>query len=855
MQTRPLHLGLAIPVAALLARAALAAPAALPLAADGRALQPIVISDQATDATKAVAAELADYLGRMTGATFPVQTGDGTRGIVLGTLSEFPSPALAQPLEIRNTYDGKEAFALRTQPPRLLLIGATDLGASHAAFRLLESLGCRWFFPSSAWDVVPHRPTLAVSIDETDRPRILARRIWYGYGTFTDRGHPQGRSAQQDYEAWARHNRMASSFRVSAGHAWQSVILANRQLFEEHPEYRALVQGQRQGEQLCVSNPAVRRLATEWALGQLARRPEQEMVSLECSDGNGQCECEDCARLGSVSDRVFGLANEVARAVARQCPGKMVGCLAYNQHSEPPSFALEPNVYVQLTAGFIRGRFTHEELLDLWPPKCRSMGYYEYFSVWLWDFDRLPGGKGANIPQIRAAVQRYVERGATSFDAESGNNWGVHGRGYYIANKLLWNPAADVEALLADFYDQAFGPAAPAMQRYYERVAPDREPLLSRGLIGEAFRDLQAATQLAADRPDVQARLDQLKHYLRYVHLRWLFDHETDASRQKQLAVAILTLVYRTRYEYMNHWAAMRQAFAGDGAKKFDEPTWQVNDRSPKAWFVDQPVTKEETDQWFREGLDYFQPTPVSEVTFAYDDLVPVALAGASPPAASNQIYQRKERYAVASLTGEPVAVEVTPGTIAWYRDRAPARYQLTDPAGKTIGQGTLALDGEPHAVTLPVPQAGTYFFGCDDSSAGWRIRAEPGRPMTWLPHRGRVVHHLGYFQELFFYVPKGTTQLQLFYSGGPCKVLGPERKPVAEVTVRDEVVTLAVPAGADGRCWSLAPHGHSQLWFFNIPNCLAASPAALLLPRQVVERDGLQIRGSSPRIAKPAQG
>src|SRR5262249_55907982 len=155
---------------------------------------------------------------------------------------------------------------------------------------------------------------------------------------------------------------------------------------------------------------------------------------------------------------------------------------------------------------------------------------YEYFSVWLWDFDRLPGGKGGNITRTKTMIDRYVKAGATSFDAESGNNWGVHGRGYYVANKLLWNPEADVDALLADFYEKAFGPGAAAMKRYYERVAPDDAPLLSRGLLGEAFRDVDEAAGLAKDRPDVQARLDQLKHYLRYIQLRWQLDHEKDKA-------------------------------------------------------------------------------------------------------------------------------------------------------------------------------------------------------------------------------------------------------------------------------------------------------------------------------------
>ena len=35
---------------------------------------------------------------------------------------------------------------------------------------------------------------------------------------------------------------------------------------------------------------------------------------MECSDGGGQCECEHCKTLGSISDRVFGLAASLIRA-------------------------------------------------------------------------------------------------------------------------------------------------------------------------------------------------------------------------------------------------------------------------------------------------------------------------------------------------------------------------------------------------------------------------------------------------------------------------------------------------------------------------------------------------------------
>jgi len=800
------------------------------------ACQPIVISAHASETTKAVAGELAEYLGRIAGAKFEVQAGDGSQGIVMGTLAEFPHPSLTKPLEIRNDYDGREAFAIRTEPKRLLLIGATELGVSHAAFRLLEHLGCRWFFPAKEWEVVPTTKTLSVSLEETDRPRILARRIWYGYGAFADRGHPRGGSTLKDYQAWARHNRMASSFSVHAGHAWQAIILANKKSFTEHPEYLALVKGKRGGEQLCVSNPEVQRLTTEWALAFFEKNPDREMVSMECSDGLGQCECAECAKIGSISDRVFGLANHVARAVGKKFPGKLVGCLAYAQHSEPPSFALEPNVHVQLTAGFTYGRYTHDELLDLWPKKCRNLGFYEYFSVWPWDFDRLPGGNGANLTRTKMMIDRYLKAGATSFDAESGNNWGLHGRGYYIANKLLWNPDADVSALLADFYDKAFGPAAPAMKGYYDRVAPDSEPLISRSLLGEAFRDIAEAARLAKDRPDVLARIDQLKHYLRYIHLRWQLDHEKDQAKQKELTVAVLTLAHRTRYEYMNHWAAMRQALAGDAAKKFAEPGWKLNDKSPKPWLVEKPVTPAETEQWFHEGLEYFQPVRVTERKFS-EDLVPVDF-GKTAPVVSQQSYQRKMRYALHSRAGEPLEVEFTTGVIAWYRDRPPAKWQLSDGANHEVASGSLPQDGEPHKLLMKVPRAGTYFFEGNDSGAGWRLKVEPDRAATLLNQRGHRVISLGQMQEMFFFVPKGTRELQYFWSGGSHKVFGPDHKVIAEVKVSDEVVTIPVPDGGDGRVWSLSPRAHSQLWFFNAPNVIAASPAALLLPREVVEED-----------------
>ena len=59
-------------------------PGPIRLAADVRPMLPIVVADKASPQCRAVADELAQYLDRITGGKFAIQTGDGSQGIVPG---------------------------------------------------------------------------------------------------------------------------------------------------------------------------------------------------------------------------------------------------------------------------------------------------------------------------------------------------------------------------------------------------------------------------------------------------------------------------------------------------------------------------------------------------------------------------------------------------------------------------------------------------------------------------------------------------------------------------------------------------------------------------------------------------
>ncbi|NQT18654.1 MAG: hypothetical protein HQ592_03035, partial [Planctomycetes bacterium] len=61
------------------------------LAADGVARLPVVVASNATERVRAAAADLAEMLGRITGAEFTLTNGPASAGIVVGTVDDWPA--------------------------------------------------------------------------------------------------------------------------------------------------------------------------------------------------------------------------------------------------------------------------------------------------------------------------------------------------------------------------------------------------------------------------------------------------------------------------------------------------------------------------------------------------------------------------------------------------------------------------------------------------------------------------------------------------------------------------------------------------------------------------------------------
>src|SRR5262249_23252822 len=157
-------------------------------------------------------------------------------------------------------------------------------------------------------------------------------------------------------DVWKARNSLGGDISIG-GHSFELFNFTHKPELTAHPEYLAEVGGKRQpfanGTKPCISNPGFRALYIADRVGTMKgmldrdpNSPQAFGVSVEPSDGGGYCECAECKKLGSASDQVFFLANEVAKVVAAKLPGRHVSLYAYGEHAGVPNIPLEPNVFV-----------------------------------------------------------------------------------------------------------------------------------------------------------------------------------------------------------------------------------------------------------------------------------------------------------------------------------------------------------------------------------------------------------------------------------------------------------------------------------------------------------------------------
>lgn len=800
------------------------------LARDKRALLPVVVGANASAEVKASAAELALYLGRMSGAEFRIETAGA--GIIVGRAADFDALPFAVPFG-SGPFE-REDYLLRSHAGNLYLLGASDLAVSHAVWDLLHRLGYRQFFPGPTWEVIPPAGDLKIAVDDRQSPSFSARRIWYNWGLWGYNDEP--------YRRWCVRNRAVKGFDLNSGHAYENIIAANKAEFEKHPEYLAQVGGERKlrGDvKFCVSNPGLRRLVVDHAVRSIRNNPKADSLSMDPSDGGNWCECDACARMGGVSNRVLTLANDVAGAINGLGLGpKYVGMYAYNKHSAPPDIKAHPNVIVSATTAFIGGGFTFDQVVEGWKARGATVGVYDYLSVVDWDWNLPRGGGGSRPAAVANALVKFHKQGARFYDAESGDCWGPCGLGYYVAGRVLWDigEAQRVDALIEDFLHKAFGSAREPMREFYRLITADTQRRPPSDLVGRMYRRLDEARRATSD-PIVHERIDNLILYARYSELYYSFASGS-GSRDD-----VVRHAYRMRKTMMVHsYGLWSRLISQKAALTPDHPLKN-----------EEPFRPEDLTRMLVEGIAGNLPVDPGFAGVEFSrNLVPSAgrlKLKDVPPGRFPAAPQDRQRYFIWVPEGAGrVDLKITVQKV--WANRMP-ELRLYSPLEVTLNAVAVDATYKPDAVEndikLQTPHAGLHRVETFDGGDHTRITWPPGMPVTIESgiDTHDVTSHFRGAWTLCFYVPKGTK-----YVGGWASrvanwaprisgtLLDAEGRTVVDFAkIEEGWFNAPVPEGHDGRLWRFE-NSQGQRLLMTVPPYLARSAGELLLPAEVVEAD-----------------
>jgi hypothetical protein len=476
------YLGAAL--ALLLPLAAAGPGRAATLSREGRTTLRVVLADGAIPAERTAAEELASYLERVTSARFP---------IVPEARAEAGRPAIwvgptarARAVGIDPDSLGPEQWRCLTHGDDLVLAGGRPRGTLYAVYRFLEDhVGVRWWTPYE--EFVPSRPDLDVDVDAAGRPAFAYRDILgvTGPPVFHARNRANGHYSFLG-EAHGGREAYGPPFMV---HTF-FMYLPPDEYFDGHPEFYSERDGVRvaKGAQLCLTNDDVVRLVAQKLAGYIERARAEaaaagekapRLFSVSQNDWGRPCTCPRCREIdereGSHSGSLVQFVNRVADAIVEKYPDVLVDTLAYHYTLPAPrKLKLRSNVVVRLAdlqyRDFARP-VTHRanrqvrRAIKRWGDRTDHLRIWGYTVTFGHVANNLPL---PNLDVIARDFRYYRRRGIEGLFIQ--HNHPVHADlrdlKLWIVFKLAEDPSREVDALVREFTDGFYGPAAKTVRDY-----------------------------------------------------------------------------------------------------------------------------------------------------------------------------------------------------------------------------------------------------------------------------------------------------------------------------------------------------------------------------------------------------
>ncbi len=846
------------------------------IAKGGQAVASLVLLPGSGKMAEQAAGDLAATLKTMTGAAFEIGSEpQKSPCVIVGLASEWAKLAKDEAPLKRLEGAAPESFLLLSTPTRLLVLGKDSNGASHGVYTLLRDLGCRWYFITKDWEVIPRLMEVAVTADRVEGPAMKVRILSNGAGAGAS-----GRAL----ETWCRRNRLGSAYGPQAvSHSYAGYV--PKALFKEHPEYFAWVSKEgeakgteQNGEQPCTTHPEVVKMFKEGALAHLRKKKEltgeePPLISISPNDGTpNMCRCDRCLATGTYGDCALLLANQVAETIHAEFPRTLVGFLAYGRAGAPPVNIKQahPNVLASVAAGF-NWKTSVPRLIEEWPKIARHVTVYEYYAIGAWG-SQAPDNTQPTVEYISQTLRSWHAKGIEGINGEMENDWASCGHRLWAFAEFAWNPALAPDAAMNDFFAKGWGEAAAPMKRYYERWESGQKA--TPRVLRLAFQDLEEASRLAKS-PEIARRVDQISLYLNWYLLSREFKATKDEEVRNQVALEGDLLQYRWRDSFMVQMI----------------PAIFHVDRSAKIGFAPAEVAALRA-----AALQRFLPAsgPVVDVGGGVSsmDLVPLGDFQNLKPLAGREReegFLTTASYLFRAKAGESVTVNFELEAPAPSQGRAASRDPAPDekatgprdaaaPEAEAEKLGRLQLwglgaDGRDQEFiieqnpTVPkdptlrfefkAPKDGLYRLNVRIMKGGARASfgARPHAIEARIKDRKNTLRldkssdpassaggRAAGATSWHFYVPKGTRAFVIEASSPGRKQVNVSLETGGGGTLKDETVDtgaellVQVPAGKDGAVWTVRLGANrGQFGLAGVPPFVATHPEHLLVPREAV--------------------
>ena len=296
-----------------------------------------------------------------------------------------------------------EEWCIKSFGRDVVLVGGGTRGTLYAVYHFLEDdCGVRWWMDGDE-DVPAAKPLKFGSLDRRGKPFFMYRDI---YRTETSDPRTAVRNRLNGNGDSRIPAELGGGFEYGPPyhcHTWDRYLPFARH-GREHPEWYALVNGERRGgqsvAQMCLTCPGLvdefsRRLEEFVAQGEANAAakgvPAPRIYDISMNDNRNFCTCSNCAAATAKfghSGRQLNFVNAIAEKAAAGHPGLLFSTFAYF-HSEPaPSNGVRAadNVVVKLcntrqnmAAGILDedNRFMHDQVLA-WKNFTKNLFVWEY---------------------------------------------------------------------------------------------------------------------------------------------------------------------------------------------------------------------------------------------------------------------------------------------------------------------------------------------------------------------------------------------------------------------------------------------------------------------------------------------